>query len=219
MNGVSWLPAEDRALRTLFPHMQTRDVARIMGRSVSAISGRAAMKGIRKSVAFNASPLSGRNIKGHAPNGMKSRFQKGRPSWNKGMKGLNTGGEAGWFKKGHFPANRDPDFYVLGALRVNADGYIDMRISFDKGAKGWRALHRILWEDTHGPVPHGHALVFKDGDRLNVCLENLQLITRAELARRNSIHTRLPKPLVHTIMVLGQLKRRIREAHDRRAAD
>jgi hypothetical protein len=82
---------------------------------------------------------------------------------------------------------------VLGALRVNTDGYIDMRISFEKGALGWKALHTILWEDANGPVPPGHALVFKDRDRLNVELENIELITRAELCRRNSIHNLPPE--------------------------
>lgn len=212
-----WIPAEDRALRKLFPHMQTVDVARILGRTTIAVSGRASAKGIRKSAAFNASPLSGRNVKGHAPHGSRSRFPKGHVPANKGLR------RPGWyagrmretqFKKGEFPRNKDPEFYVLGALRVNTDGYIDMRTSFDPGARGWTPLHRILWQDANGPIPKGHILRFKDGDKLNVCLENLLLISLADNARMNSIH-RLPKPLVQVIQLQGQLKRRIREAHDR----
>ena len=119
------------------------------------------------------------------------------------------------FKKGHFPANRDRDFYVLGALRMNTDGYIDMRVSFEHGALGWKALHTILWEDANGPVPRGHALFFKDRDKLNVDLENLELISRADLCRRNSIHN-LPPKLKRAINMLGALKRRIRrEEQDR----
>jgi len=120
------------------------------------------------------------------------------------------------FKKGQFPANRDRDFYVLGALRVNADGYIDMRISFEHGALGWKALHRLLWEDVHGPVPPGYALSFKDGDKLNVDVDtNLELITRADLCRRNSIHN-LPPKLKRAINMLGALKRRIRREEQNR---
>lgn len=215
-----WIKKEDRALRTLYPHLRTDDVARILGRPTSSVYQRAAKLRIKKSAAYNISPLSGRMVKGYAPHGHAYRFAKGHVPANKGLRRL------GWapgrmretqFKKGQFPANHDPDFYVLGALRVNADNYIDMRISFDKGARGWKPLHRILWEDEHGPIPKGHALCFRDHDSLNVCLENLELLTRAELMKRNSIHN-LPRPLVQTIQALGQLKRRIHETHDRRSA-
>jgi hypothetical protein len=67
-------------------------------------------------------------------------------------------------------------------------------------------------------VPRGHCLAFKDGEKLNVCLENLELITRAQNMRRNTIHN-LPAPLKQTIHALGQLKRRINERdHDRASA-
>lgn len=220
MRRRPWIKKEDRALRTLYPHLRTADIARILGRPQSSIHGRAAKLRIKKSAAFNASPLSGRLVKGYAHRGIAHRFSKGHVPANKGSR--RPGWSAGrmretQFKKGHFPANRDPDFYVIGALRVNADGYIDMRISFDKGAHGWKPLHRILWEDAHGPIPKGHALCFRDRDPLNVCLENLELLTRAELMTRNTIH-HLPPPLKTAIHALGQLKRRIHEAHDRRSA-
>ena len=121
------------------------------------------------------------------------------------------------FKKGHFPANRDPDFYVIGALRINTDGYIDMRTSFEPGARGWTALHRVLWEDAHGPVRKGFCLRFRDRDSLNVELTNLELISRKDNMLRNTVHN-LPAPLVGAINMLGQLKRRIREKQDGRSA-
>jgi hypothetical protein len=71
------------------------------------------------------------------------------------------------------------------------------------------ALHVILWEDANGPVPPGFALCFKDRDKLNVELANLELISRADLCRRNSIHT-LPPAIKGAITALGALKRRIR---------
>jgi hypothetical protein len=207
-----WIPAEDRALRTLYPHLRTADISNILGRPVYSVHARAEKLGVHKSAAFNASPLSGRNIKGYVQHGMRTRFPKGHVPANKGTR--RPGWHAGrmkdtWFKKGQFPFNRDPEFYVLGALRVNSDGYIDMRVSFDKGAKGWRALHRILWQDAHGPVPPGHIVVFKDRDRLNVELENLELITLADNARRNVMWNNYPKPLARAIQLRGALMRRI----------
>jgi hypothetical protein len=204
----------------LYPHLRTDDVARILGRSKTAVYGMAGKLGLSKSAAYNASPISGRMVKGFAPYGVPHRFPKGHVPANKGLR------RPGWysgrmretqFKKGQFPVNRDPDFYVIGALRVNPGGYIDMRVSFDKGAMGWRGLHLILWEDAYGPVPKGHCLRFRDGDRLNVCLENLELIRRGENMRRNSIHN-LPESLKSTINLLGQLKRRINEKQSGRSA-
>lgn len=219
MNRKRWTAADRRLLRKLYPDLPTVDVARRMGRSVPAIYGRAQILGLRKSQAYLASPAACRLRRGDNV-GAACRFQKGHVPANKGLR------RPGWapgrmadtqFKKGQFPVNRDPDFYVLGALRVNSDGYIDMRISFAPGSTGWRGLHLILWEDAHGAIPKGHCLRFRDGDALNVELDNLELIPRADNMRRNSIHN-LPEPLRKTINVLGQLKRRIREKQDRRSA-
>jgi hypothetical protein len=80
----------------------------------------------------------------------------------------------------------------------------------------WLPLHIIEWERVNGPLPKGHCLWFKDGNRLNVDVANLELHTRAENMRRNSIHN-LPQPLAETIQLLGALNRQIRrrtKAHE-----
>jgi hypothetical protein len=38
----------------------------------------------------------------------------------------------------------------------------------------------VLWEEKNGKVPEGHVLTFLDGDKRNISLENLALITMAE---------------------------------------
>ena len=48
-------------------------------------------------------------------------------------------------------------------------------------ARRWVPEHRRLWETEHGPIPAGHVVAFKDGDKQNVTLDNLVLMTRAEL--------------------------------------
>lgn len=45
--------------------------------------------------------------------------------------------------------------------------------------------HRLLWEAENGPVPKGHKLIFADGDKTNISLDNLLLITDAQMARLN----------------------------------
>lgn len=216
MSGRAWSPASIARLRELYPDTPAKKIAGLLKRSKCSICAKAAALGLEKSPAA----LSEMARKTLAVAGAAFRFQKGHVPANKGLR--RPGWHAGrmretQFKKGQFPFNRDPDFYVIGALRVNSDGYIDMRTSFAPGALGWRALAHILWEDAHGPVPKGHCLIFKDRDPLNVCLENLELITRAENMRRNSTHN-LPAPLKLTINALGQLKRKIREKQNGRPA-
>lgn len=213
---AQWSVAEIAVLRRMYANHPTAAIAAKLDRAPSHVYAKAAKLGLRKSKEYFASPAACRMQPGHA-RGAAFRFQKGHVPANKGLRrpGWKRGRmDANWFKKGQFPFNLDPDFYVLGALRVNADGYIDIRISFELGAKGWRGLHRVLWEDAHGPVPAGFCLRFKDGDKLNVELANLELIARADLMRRNTVHN-LPQPLRSTIHVLGQLKRRIREKQNR----
>lgn len=42
--------------------------------------------------------------------------------------------------------------------------------------------HRLIYEEHYGPIPDGYAVVFKDSDKSNVTIDNLMLISRANLA-------------------------------------
>jgi hypothetical protein len=43
--------------------------------------------------------------------------------------------------------------------------------------------HRYVWEQANGPIPDGHNIAFRDGNRQNCDLSNLYLISREEAAR------------------------------------
>lgn len=211
MNGKPWTAKGVSALRKLYPDCYCRDIARELRCSRARVYSKAAKLGLRKSAAFLQRELAAQGRRLRAA-GAAHRFPRGHVPANKGVKGWQAGGRSveTQFKKGMVSKRWDPEFHVIGALRVDTGGYIDMRISFAPGKLGWRALHLILWEDAHGPVPKHHCLRFRDDDKLNVDLPNLELLTRAEHCRRNSIH-RLPAPLKSAIQLLGQLKRRINE--------
>ena len=114
--------------------------------------------------------------------GIKYRFPKGHVPANKGVKGFSYPGMvATQYKKGHKPANWMP----MGSERVNGDGYIDVKTQDGKLQKNWKGKHLIVWEEANGPVPKGHAVIFADGNRLNVVLENLILVSRGKLAVMN----------------------------------
>lgn len=49
----------------------------------------------------------------------------------------------------------------------------------------WIQKHVLLWEQANGPIPKGHCLIFLDGNRSNIALDNLELISRSTLLTLN----------------------------------
>jgi len=118
-------------------------------------------------------------------NGIDMLFPKGHTPLNKGRKGYCApGSEKGWFAPGH-PGYKYKEM-PIGSERV-ANGYIWVKISNKSGPNKnrWRQKHILIWEKTNGPVPKGHAILFADGNRKNINLNNLLLVSRKELAILN----------------------------------
>lgn len=111
-------------------------------------------------------------------NNLDTRFKRGHIPYNKGAKGICLGGEKTQFKKGHRPLNYRP----IGSERVNVDGYIEVKVA---DPNKWKSKHVFNWEELHGSVPKGHAIVFGDGNKQNLSPDNLILVSRGELAVMN----------------------------------
>lgn len=107
------------------------------------------------------------------PSGLTGRFVKGNMSGTPFIKGQHMG-RATEYKKGSIGWNHRP----IGSERINGDGYLDVKIA---EPNKWKAKHVILWENCYGPVQKGHKLVFLDGNKQNVSLENLIQVTYAEM--------------------------------------
>lgn len=140
------------------------------------------------------------------------RYQKGCIPANKGKK-MNpdtyTKCAGTMFKKGNMPANhRD-----VGSERINKDGYIEVKVA---EPNKWKAKHRVIWEEANGPVEKGYNVQFKDGNRLNVSLDNLYLISRQrQLKEQNSLMARYPKELQDIIRLRGAVKRQIKRKENK----
>lgn len=61
-------------------------------------------------------------------------------------------------------------------------GYVDIKIA---DPNKWKGKHILIWEELHGPVPKGHAVIFADGNNRNFDPENLLLVSRKQLVRMN----------------------------------
>ncbi|AXF54602.1 HNH endonuclease signature motif containing protein [Salicibibacter kimchii] len=99
--------------------------------------------------------------------GYHTRKKKGDTAWNKGMKGLQLGGEKGWFPKG----NQPPSYLPVGSESLH-EGVLMIKTD---DPNVWEKKHRWLWKQHYGEVPDGKAVTFKDGDKQNVTIDNLFL--------------------------------------------
>ncbi|MDF2485665.1 MAG: hypothetical protein K0R46_1833 [Herbinix sp.] len=116
--------------------------------------------------------------------GLTGQYHKGNVPFNKGKKKYWIGGEETQFKKGSIPPNRLP----IGSERIDSkDGYIYVKIQDGHLNKNWKQKHVLIWEEHNGPVPKGHAIIFGDGNKLNMDPGNLIIVTRAQLATLNHL--------------------------------
>jgi hypothetical protein len=76
------------------------------------------------------------------------------------------------------------NYLPVGSERITKDGYAEIKI---RNPRTWKAKHIIIWEKAHGKVPKGNAIIFADGNRLNLKLKNLLMVSRAELAVMNHL--------------------------------
>ena len=76
------------------------------------------------------------------------------------------------------------------------------------------AVHHLVWAEHYGPVPAGHAIVFRDGNKNNFNIENLECVSRAELMRRNTVH-RYPKEIALAVQLRGALNRKLNRFKDK----
>jgi hypothetical protein len=180
--------------------------------------------GLRKSAAFLATAASGRLTK-LSESGAPYRFKPGFAPANKGLR--RPGWHAGRMRETQFRKGNRPWTWVpIGSTRTRADGYLERKMT-DTGytPRDWVCVHQLLWREHHGPIPPGHAVVFRDGDRSPpILLSNLECISRAELARRNRMWNRYPKAIAQSIQLLGALNRKINrktrnEEQDRGSAE
>lgn len=192
-NGKPWSASDLHALSKSYPNTDNATLGRMYRRSEASIQNQAVKYGWRKTPDYMAKHKPGCFKQGHTP-------------WNKGTNYCAPGSEHTRFKKGNKPTTWMP----IGSERVTKDGYLERKAT-DTGypPKDWVAVSHIEWEKHNGrPVPKGHAVIFRDGDKRNFAPANLELISRADLMRRNS-YLNLPEPLQQIVQLRGALTAKI----------
>ena len=186
-----WTAADDARLVQLYRHHSNVEIGRLLGCTEPAVLNRARKLGLRKPVGF---PNSG-------------CFKPGLIPWNKGTHFVAAGrsGETR-FKKGNLPHTWRP----IGTDRLSKEGYLQVKL-YDTGCtrRDYIPVHHLVWELHRGPIPAGFRVTFKDGNKTRIAIDNLALVSIADMMRRNSYHTRYPKEVGLAIQARGALIRKI----------
>ena len=116
---------------------------------------------------FRKSQIKSIMAKYKITNNMKSKNPKGIETWNKGLKMGNA----------HIHNLKN-----IGYEYVNSEGVITMKV--DNPVR-WVHKHRYIYEQAFGEIPKDKVLIFLDGNKQNLNLDNLYLISKRQLLSMN----------------------------------
>ena len=101
-------------------------------------------------------------------------FNKGK-KWNEYLtKEQQEKSKKTCFKKGNIPPNRRN----VGEERTTVDGYIEIKIQDGCLNDNWQLKHRYIYEQHYGKIPDGYNIIFLDGNRQNLDINNLKAISK-----------------------------------------
>lgn len=81
------------------------------------------------------------------------------------------------------PTNTYKYMYFHTDIGESVSNYIRYRKKRVYGK--FKQIHRLIWEEHHGPIPDGCIIHHIDGDSLNNDIDNLQMLT---VRKHNKIH-------------------------------
>lgn len=205
MNRQFWTDEELKILTELYPKTTAKDIAERLNKKEGSVYNKAFVLGLKKDEDFKRETSRQMALK----NGSNSRFKKGVVPFNKGKKIEEYLSpekieklKKTSFKKGNLPHNTKYDGYE----RVNKYGYTEVRVSQGK----FVLKHRLIWEEHFGSIPKGNIIIFKDGDKTNLDISNLEMISKEENAIRNRILPDYPRELQKVEYLRVKLKQKIK---------
>ena len=116
---------------------------------------------------FRKTQIKSAMTKHKIKNGMKNKVPKGFEPWNKGLQIGNS----------HIH-----NLKAVGDEYINSEGFV--MIKLDNPAR-WVHKHRYIYEQAFGEIGKNNVIIFLDGDKTNLSLDNLHCITRKQLMKMN----------------------------------
>lgn len=203
MTRHAWTSEQIDLLKRLYPTTGSADLVSLVGHPKTSVLRKANELGLKKPPDWIAQRARERALDPTHP-GAATRFKPGQQPWNAGTKGVMKP-NSGTFKLGQLPHTWRP----IGSDRVTPEGYLTRKTA-DTGVtrRDYVLIHHLVWRMHGRTVPPGYALVFRDKDRTNVDINNLELVTRQQLMKRNTVHRHGPE-IAKLSLLVGAIKRQI----------
>jgi hypothetical protein len=189
-----------------YPNTPTYLLAKELGIPLTSVYHKANKLGLKKSEQYLNSPFSGRLRPGTNLGG-NTKFEKGNIPFNKGKK-MNPETyekcQRTMFKKGLKPHNTKEVGKIVKRIDNTGIPYLYIKIS----DSNWHLLHRVIWQLHNGKIPENMKITFIDGNSLNCQINNLQMVSYADLMRKNS-HVNIPSEILEVIKLKNKLIQKI----------
>lgn len=200
-----WTTERDAELRRLYPDNSAAECAALMGVDTKAVEYRSKRLGLYKSRDWIRERARQAMERPDHP-ARQTRIQPGAVPWNKGSHYVAGGRSAETrFKTGNRPHTWNP----IGHERETKDGYLQRKVRDTRVTRrDYAMVHHLVWRMHGHSIPPGHALCFIDGDKRNFDINNLELVPRADLMRRNSVHNHGPE-VAKAYQLIGALRLQI----------
>lgn len=127
---------------------------------------------------FSEEQIKGMMYRNKLTTGTGGYFKKGSTPWNKGLKGY-MGANKTSFKKGTIPPNQVP----IGTESITKGGYIKVKVG---EPNKWKLKQRYIYEQHYGEIPKSHNVIFADKNIRNFDINNLVLVSKAEMLILNN---------------------------------
>jgi len=168
-----------------FPTLSDAELGEKFGLTKSSVSSANRFLGLKKSKEYLSKKFGDilREV------GKNTRFNESHTPYNKGKKMKDYVSEQmrqkilkTAFKKGNIPYNVKP----IGYERFTKDGYIEVKIKHgNDSVKNFKLKQILFYEMFFGKVPEGHNVSFKNGNKADFSIDNLELISKTENLKRN----------------------------------
>lgn len=66
----------------------------------------------------------------------------------------------------------------IGSKKIGQYGYILIKVDdkTNNQKKNWQLYHHYIWEKHYGKIPPQHAVIFLNGDKKDIRIENLEMV-------------------------------------------
>ena len=194
----------------------TSEIAAKLERTSRSVYQQARLIGLNKSAEFFKTVASGR-LQTDTARGKSQRFTPGMKPWNTGKKGWKAGGRSAEtrFKAGERHGAANSNYKPIGTLRINANGHLERKVNDTDPVpvRRWKPIYQLVWIAANGPIPKGHIVRFKDGQKTavleQITVDRLECITKRENMNRNTSWSKYPHEIAQLIQLKGAITRQV----------